>query len=181
VYLQAIGVALGVGALVEQSIVVYSTLRLAGAVYLMCLGAQAIRQRRATLAADTESPPPPRTSAMVRRYSPATSRHSSPQAASSLPSFVMWPAFPASDYYEGSVPSRRQQPTTSLPASALAGRREGQRRDGSHVHHTPVDGGGAQLCPCSLATPTPQTFGVASQPRTLPGIGVDHQPVAVHC
>jgi len=31
----------------------------------------------------------------------------------------------------------------------------------------PIDGGGAQLCPCDLATPTPQTFTVASQPATL--------------
>ena len=32
----------------------------------------------------------------------------------------------------------------------------------------PFDGVGAQLCPCNLATPTPQAFGVASRPATSP-------------
>jgi hypothetical protein len=74
----------------------------------------------------------------------------------------MWPAFPASDYYGSSVPSRGRQPTAGLPATALAGRREGRPRDSSHVHHEPFDGGGAQLCPCGIATATPQAFTVAS-------------------
>ena len=39
--------------------------------------------------------------------------------------------------------------------------------DGSHVHHEPVDGVGAQLCPCSLATSTPQAFLVASWPAPI--------------
>jgi hypothetical protein len=53
----------------------------------------------------------------------------------SLPPFAMWPAFPTSDYYEGSVPSWRHQLTTSLPATRLAGGQEGGPQDGSHVHH----------------------------------------------
>ena len=32
----------------------------------------------------------------------------------------------------------------------------------------PFDGVDAQLCPCNLATPTPQAFGVASRPATSP-------------
>ncbi len=44
--------------------------------------------------------------------------------------------------------------------------------DGSHVHHQPVDGLGAQLFPCSLATGTPQSFPVASWPATTTGVGV---------
>lgn len=32
----------------------------------------------------------------------------------------------------------------------------------------PFDGIGAQLCPCNLATTTPQTFIVASRPATSP-------------
>jgi hypothetical protein len=32
----------------------------------------------------------------------------------------------------------------------------------------PFDGVGAQLCPCNLATPTPQAFSVASRPATSP-------------
>ena len=80
----------------------------------------------------------------------------------------MWPAFPTSDYYEGSVPSQGHQPTAGLPAAGLAGRRGGRPQDGSHVHHRPIDGVGAQLFPCSLATSTPQTFPVASSPATQP-------------
>jgi hypothetical protein len=36
----------------------------------------------------------------------------------------------------------------------------------------PFDGIGAQLCPCNIATATPQAFTVASQPakRTDPGV-----------
>ena len=33
----------------------------------------------------------------------------------------------------------------------------------------PFDGVGAQLCPCNLATATPQSFTVASRPATLTG------------
>ena len=36
----------------------------------------------------------------------------------------------------------------------------------------PFDGVGAQLCPCSLATVTPQAFTVASRPATSPNQGV---------
>ena len=36
--------------------------------------------------------------------------------------------------------------------------------DGSHVHHEPIDEGGVQLNPGSIATSTPQTFLVASSP-----------------
>jgi hypothetical protein len=68
----------------------------------------------------------------------------------------VWPAFPASDYYGDSVPSQGQQPTTGLPAAGLAGQRGGRPWEGSHVHHRPVDEGGAQLFPGSLATGTPR-------------------------
>jgi hypothetical protein len=53
--------------------------------------------------------------AEVRRCSPSASWHSSPPAAGSLPAFAMWSAFPTSDYYEGSAPSRNRQSTTDLP------------------------------------------------------------------
>ena len=67
-------------------------------------------------------------------------------------------AFPSSDYYGGSAPPRGPRPTTSLPAAALAARPDGRPRGGSHVHHVPIDGGGAQLFPGSLAVSTPQSF-----------------------
>lgn len=75
----------------------------------------------------------------------------------------MCPAFPASDYYGPSVPSPGRQLTVSLPALVLAARGEGRPRDGSHVHHVPVDRVGAQLRRCSLAAGTPQAF-----PSSLP-------------
>jgi threonine/homoserine/homoserine lactone efflux protein len=46
IYAQVAAVAFGVGALVQRSIVVFSVIKLAGAVYLVYLGVQAIRHRR---------------------------------------------------------------------------------------------------------------------------------------
>jgi len=45
-YLQAVAVAIGVGVVVERSIVVFSVIKFAGAAYLIFLGVQAIRHRR---------------------------------------------------------------------------------------------------------------------------------------
>jgi len=45
--------------------------------------------------------------------------------------------------------------------------------DGSHVHHEPIDRLGAQLYPGGIATPTPQSFNVASSPAKPTGYGVD--------
>jgi hypothetical protein len=74
----------------------------------------------------------------------------------------MWPAFPASDYYEDSAPPRGHQLTMSLPAADLGGRRGGRPGVVPDVHLRPVDGVGAQLCPCSIAMGTPQSFSMAS-------------------
>jgi hypothetical protein len=46
------------------------------------------------------------------------------------------------------------------------------RWDGSHVHSGTACRVRYQLCPCSLATSTPQAFLVASRPTTLTGPGV---------
>jgi hypothetical protein len=46
----------------------------------------------------------------------------------------MYVALPRSDYYEDSAPPKGYRLTTSPPAADLAGRREGQSQDGSHVH-----------------------------------------------
>jgi threonine/homoserine/homoserine lactone efflux protein len=46
VYVQVIGVALGIGALLHESVAVFTVIRLAGAAYLVVLGVQAIRHRR---------------------------------------------------------------------------------------------------------------------------------------
>ena len=45
VYLQVVAVAFGVGALVERSVAIFTVIKLAGAVYLVYLGVQAIRHR----------------------------------------------------------------------------------------------------------------------------------------
>ena len=47
IYVQVIAVAVGIGALVQESIAVYTTVKLLGAVYLAYLGIQAIRHRHA--------------------------------------------------------------------------------------------------------------------------------------
>jgi len=46
VYVQVIAVAFGLGALVQESVVVFTVIKLAGAVYLAHLGVQAFRHRR---------------------------------------------------------------------------------------------------------------------------------------
>lgn len=45
IFLQVVSVAVGLGALVERSVVVFTAIKLAGAAYLMWLGLQAIRHR----------------------------------------------------------------------------------------------------------------------------------------
>jgi threonine/homoserine/homoserine lactone efflux protein len=63
VYLQVIAVALGVGALVERSVLALAVIRWAGAAYLMYLGVQAVRHRRSlaeALAARVQPVPPRR-------------------------------------------------------------------------------------------------------------------------
>ena len=76
---------------------------------------------------------PPRGQATKRRYSPADSPFRI-EAATTLGPFAMCTAFPCSDYYEPSAPSRRHQPATGLPARR-PGREAGRdQRDGSHVH-----------------------------------------------
>ena len=51
VYLQVIAVAIGIGALVERSLLIFNVIKLAGAAYLVYLGVQAIRHRRSLVAA----------------------------------------------------------------------------------------------------------------------------------
>jgi hypothetical protein len=94
------------------------------------------------------------------------------KAANTLDPFAMWPAFPAPNYYGSSAPSRRHQPTTGLPTDQPDASREGDHRKGSHVQCEPIDELGAQLCPCDIATATPQTFTVASLPATFTSPGV---------
>jgi threonine/homoserine/homoserine lactone efflux protein len=66
VYVQVIAVALGVGALVERSVVIFTVIKLAGAAYLIYLGLQAVRHRR-SLSAALDAPVAPRTSGRMLR------------------------------------------------------------------------------------------------------------------
>ena len=53
IYCQVIAVAAGIGAVIERSVVGTGVLKLAGAVYLVLLGIQAIAHRRRSLACST--------------------------------------------------------------------------------------------------------------------------------
>ncbi|WP_329432145.1 LysE family translocator [Streptomyces sp. NBC_01280] len=52
-YVLVVAVALGVGAVVERSVLVFTTLKLVGAAYLVYLGVKAVRQRRSLQTAFT--------------------------------------------------------------------------------------------------------------------------------
>ena len=71
----------------------------------------------------------------------------------------MYTAFPCSDYYGSSAPLRRHRPATGLPRCDA-----GTDEVVPTFTLEPFDGVGAQLCPCNLATATPQSFTVASRP-----------------
>jgi threonine/homoserine/homoserine lactone efflux protein len=51
VYVQMLAIAIGLGTVVEQSLTVFTVIKLAGAAYLIYLGVQAIRHRRSLTAA----------------------------------------------------------------------------------------------------------------------------------
>lgn len=59
IYVQVVAVAFGLGALVQESIAVFTAIKLAGAAYLVHLGVQTIRRRR-SLAAALRAPVAPR-------------------------------------------------------------------------------------------------------------------------
>ena len=80
-----------------------------------------------------------------------------------LPPFPMCRAFPGSEYYGGSAPSRAAQPTAGPARPPRWERGDGQARDGSRVHCDSIAEGGARLCPSGLAASTPQAFPAASR------------------
>jgi hypothetical protein len=107
-----------------------------------------------------------------------------PPTADLLPPLAMWTAFPPSGYYGGSVPPGDHQPTTSPPATGLAGWREGRSPGGSHVHH------GTGRRPRRPAIPRqPRHEYAAALPRGLPvsrttadpGVASSLNEQGVHC
>src|SRR5215211_6848319 len=96
-------------------------------------------------------PRPQQPTAAARRCSLAASEHSIFRTANSLLSFALWPAFPTSDYYESSVPLPSRQTTAVLPFVGSSKPSERRLGNGSHVHHTPIDGGaGPSSSPAAL-------------------------------
>lgn len=77
-----------------------------------------------------------------------------------------------SDYYGASAPSRAFDRRRIYPKNPDGFRARGTTRDGSRVHGKSIDQSGAQLCPGSIATVTPQAFAVASPPTRQVGYGV---------
>ena len=75
----------------------------------------------------------------------------------------MYPALPDSEYYGGSAPLRTDRSTVD-PARPPTPEAWDRARTGTVPVFTynSLDEGGAQLCPCGIATITPQHFTVAS-------------------
>src|SRR5712691_11654569 len=94
-------------------------------------------------------------SAMVGAFSDITI----PPRTDTLPPFPGYAAFPRSEYYGGSVPPAPSAGVAPIPPG-LPGRKTGRgsHADGSRVHCCPVDRLGIRLCPCGLATATPQAI-----------------------
>ncbi len=93
-YLQVAAVAFGIGALVQRSVAVFTVIKLAGAMYLVYLGVQAIRHRRSLVAALDAAPGPKSTGRILRDE--IIAGVSNPKAivffAAMLPQFVNPPA-----------------------------------------------------------------------------------------
>jgi hypothetical protein len=77
-----------------------------------------------------------------------------------------------SDYYETSVPPRAHRSAADLSRPGPAARHPGRPRMVPTFTSCSIGQAGTQLYPGSIATPTPQTFGVASPPLEKHGTGV---------
>lgn len=84
----------------------------------------------------------------------------------------MYTPLACSDYYETSVPPRARQSAADLSRGGLAVRYPGRARVVPTFTRCSIGQVGTQLYPGSIATPTPQTFDVASTPVEKSGVGV---------
>jgi hypothetical protein len=76
-------------------------------------------------------------------------------------------ALPGSEYYGGSAPPQAGRPTAGPARTSALGAHGRASRDGSRVHCDSLGEGGAQLCPCGIATATPQPFTMASRQTSI--------------
>ena len=79
-------------------------------------------------------------------------------------------AFPGSEYYGGSALPGPSAVGAPIPASGPDARCREPRPGSSRVHCDSLDEVGARLCPCGIASGTPQAFPAASRPAPK------HQP-----
>jgi hypothetical protein len=98
-----------------------------------------------------------------------------------LAPFALRPVLPAPaagrharDYYEASAPPRGHRSATNLPTPSRWPRAgKGNHEMVPTFTMRSIGQGGTQLYPGSIATPTPQTFNVASPPPEINGFGVE--------
>jgi hypothetical protein len=99
-------------------------------------------------------------------FTSASSDITVPPSTDTLPPFPMRTGSPRLGVLRRLRPARAFGRRRAYPRpSPRKGPWHGTHAGGSHVHCCPVDGLGTRLCPCGIATATPQTFTVASRPR----------------
>jgi len=74
-YVQVVAVALGIGALVERSVALFTVIKLAGAGYLVYLGVQGIRHRRSLRNALNQGAEPKSIARIFRASLAVSGRH----------------------------------------------------------------------------------------------------------
>ena len=74
------------------------------------------------------------------------------------------------------VPARSTGHASTRTGAPLAAASAGRAGTVPTFIREPFDGIGTQLCPCTIATTTPQTFTVASRPATSPSPEVPRRP-----
>jgi hypothetical protein len=84
----------------------------------------------------------------------------------------MYTPLACSDYYETSAPPTALGRQRTCPPAGLDTRLGGRQWTVPTFTTESIDEGGARLYPDSIATPTPQTFNVASPPSQRPGFRV---------
>ena len=109
------------------------------------------------------------------------SRHSSLLTADMLALFPMCTGFPRLGVLQGLRPIHGHQSATDLPSHTMDSREIGRPRTVPVFNVSSIGQVGVQLYSGSLATPTPQSFDVASSPTSVLGFGVDSHLGVTRC